>query len=365
MMYRFMEHSRPVVYGSILVLLALMPRAALSEYLFGEPTKVPNLSSDLQEKWPQISRDGLALYFVSDGDIWMSHRTTVNEPWSAPSALDGPVNSTSTQTTPSISSDGLELYFSDDQCVGGFGDYDLWVSTRASRDDTWGIPVNLGATINSEYTEDSPCISADGLALYYRFNDPDNPRNSEILVSVRTSKDSPWSEPSILGVNVNSNEYEATPFISSDGLSLFFSRGFSKSHIWVSCRRSITDPWLPAQFVESVNSGSSFDVWGDSPGGAEYSSSFAEGDSTLYFCGATSFLSNDFDLWQVQVTLVVDFNADGSVDILDAYDLLDHWGQVTTRRNNAAYDIAPFPFGDQIVDAKDLKVLADHLGMSE
>jgi parallel beta-helix repeat protein len=63
-------------------------------------------------------------------------------------------------------------------------------------------------------------------------------------------------------------------------------------------------------------------------------------------------------LLPVEVNPVVDLNSDGIVDILDVYDLLDHWG--TT--DNSLYDIAPFPIGDGVVDAKDLIFLAEHLG---
>ncbi len=68
-----------------------------------------------------------------------------------------------------------------------------------------------------------------------------------------------------------------------------------------------------------------------------------------------------FDLWQVEVTPIVDFNGDSGVDILDVFELLEHWE--TT--DNSLYDIAPLPFGDGIVDAKDLGVLADHMIESE
>ena len=65
----------------------------------------------------------------------------------------------------SVSADELELYFTSDR-AGGLGYEDIWVSTRQSIDDPWGPPTNL-ETVNSSYRESFPCISRDGLTLYF------------------------------------------------------------------------------------------------------------------------------------------------------------------------------------------------------
>jgi hypothetical protein len=52
----------------------------------------------------------------------------------------------------------------------------------------------------------------------------------------------------------------------------------------------------------------------------------------------------------------VDFNADRRIDSADVSALIDHWHQ-----DEPAYDIAPPPFGDGIVDVQDLIIVADHL----
>jgi hypothetical protein len=51
-----------------------------------------------------------------------------------------------------------------------------------------------------------------------------------------------------------------------------------------------------------------------------------------------------------------DFNADGNVDRLDVGLLMLNWGT-----DESLYDIGPTPWGDGIVDAKDLIVLAEHI----
>ncbi|MCF7973208.1 MAG: discoidin domain-containing protein [Phycisphaerae bacterium] len=188
-------------------------------------------------------------------------------------------------------------------------------------------------------------------------NIPGDPRNSEILVTTRPTKADPWGEPVTLSSNVNSNEYEYTPYISTNGLSLFFSRGFSKAHVWVSRRSTITAPWGTARLFEPVNSGNKDDVWGVSPGETEFCMSFSEEDSTLYFTRGTDVFTYDYSLWQVEVTPILDLNGDSAINQLDLNTLQDHLG----RTDNSLYDIAPIPFGDGVVDAKDLRVLREFL----
>src|SRR5215469_13125266 len=75
--------------------------------------------------------------------------------WSAPVNLGPTVNSDSNDQHPAISADGLSLYISSDR-PGGYGDFDLYVSHRASADDPWDQPQNLGAVVNSLANESVP-----------------------------------------------------------------------------------------------------------------------------------------------------------------------------------------------------------------
>jgi len=355
------DFSRMGILCGVLAVLWSCGPVARADFLYGTPTRVPNVNTDsAEESQPQISRDGLELYFLSarrdaqgesSYNIWVSKRSTTREPWPAPTKLDAPVNTTGAETSPSLSADGLELYFSN-------GYVDLWVSTRATKNDPWGQPVKLGPPVNSEYAEDCPCISADGLSLYFISDRPGGGNNSDIFVTTRTSKNSPWGEPVNLGPNVNSSQYEYTPFISPDGLMLFFSRGFSKAHVYVCTRRTTADPWGPAEFFAPVNSGT--DVRPNSPGSAEWNLSFSQEDSTLYFGRCTDLFSNDKDIWQVKMTPIFDFNGDSKVDEKDFLIMAEHWGQDYPR-----CDIGPMGWGDGVVDAQDLMVLLRHVTGSE
>src|SRR5919112_148592 len=63
--------------------------------------------------------------------------------WSRPVNLGTVVNSPFIDFTPEISPDGLSLYFGSDRPGGQSPAPDIWVSRRASLDASWGAPVNL------------------------------------------------------------------------------------------------------------------------------------------------------------------------------------------------------------------------------
>jgi len=95
----------------------------------------------------------------------------MDEPWGKPVNLGPVVNSSASDNHPSVSSDGLSLFFGSTRS-GGYGGYDLWVTTRKTRNEPWGEPVNLGSTVNSSTGDGASNISADGLTLFFQATRP-------------------------------------------------------------------------------------------------------------------------------------------------------------------------------------------------
>jgi hypothetical protein len=210
---------------------------------------------------------------------------------------------------------------------------------------------------NTELDEDTPSLSADGLSLYYAAVSVEGYGYFDLYVSTRPSTSEPWGPPENVGEPVNTGDAEGTPFISPDGLSLFFTRGKPgpaqsyRPDLYVSQRKTISSPWGSPRLFTPVQMP-----------GLEFNLSFSGNDSALYFNNGLGVLGL-FDLWKVEVTLVVDFNADGVVDALDVLMMAENWGVVSGRSGPEASlcDIAPFPWGDGVVDAQDLLVLAKHM----
>ncbi len=166
-----------------------------------------------------------------------------------PVNLGPKVNSTTEELSPCVSCDGLELYFAPYR-EGGSGGCDLWVSTRRSVEDDWGMPRNLGPLVNSPYSDLSPSISADGLELYFHSNDrPGGLGLGDIWVARRSTKDAPWGKPENLGPPVNSADWDYAPSLSSDGLSLYFTSG---TRLAVSRRDTKDSAWEAPVYLSPV-----------------------------------------------------------------------------------------------------------------
>ncbi|MHC4192428.1 MAG: ankyrin repeat domain-containing protein, partial [Planctomycetota bacterium] len=195
----------------------------------------PPINTEAFEGAPCLSADGLELYFMSNRsgggyDLWVSKRATRKDTWATPVNLGPNVNSSADENGPSISADGLELYFSDhiggDARPGGRGGRDIWVTRRKSKNEPWGTAVNLGPPINTWAHEASPSISRDELSLYFVSEHRlGNFGSTDIWVAKRKSKNEPWGPPTNLGPIVNSVHSEYNPDISSDGSTLYFVSG--------------------------------------------------------------------------------------------------------------------------------------------
>jgi beta-lactamase regulating signal transducer with metallopeptidase domain/Tol biopolymer transport system component len=270
--------------------------------IFGNLTNLgPTVNSSAGEYGPSISADGLSLYFQSNRpggygkkDIWVTKRASVSDPWGPPVNLGPIVNSSSYEWGPCISADGLELFFYPSVRPGGFGESDISVTTRKTKADPWGTPVNLGPTVNSSVTEGQPSISADGLSLYYT-SWRTGYGKGDLWVTRRVTTNDPWRPSVNLGPTVNSSSKDTGSSISTDGLLLYFVSdrpgGYGEYDIWVTRRASLSDSWgPPVNLGPTVNSSSS-------DGGPNIS---ADG-STLFFHSERPGGFGPAGLWQVSL----------------------------------------------------------------
>jgi Tol biopolymer transport system component len=242
---------------------------------FGPPVNLePMINSLAGEVCPNISTDGSTLYFAAflrpggpgSWDIWQASVVPAAKFTFGTGANLGPtVNSSASDTAPCISADGLELFFSSYRS-GGYGGFDMYVATRATTEDAWGMPVNLGSAVNSSYADGCQSISADGLSLYFSSDRPGGSGNFDLWVTTRATVSDSWSTPINLGPTVNSLADEMAPSISADSLSLYFSGyrsafvrpgGFGSADLWVTTRATVSDPWgAPVNLGPTVNSSS-------------------------------------------------------------------------------------------------------------
>lgn len=101
---------------------------------------------------------------------------------------------------PWLNNDGSVLYFSSDM-PGGYGGKDIWYVTYSKRGKTWGDPINLGPTINTEGDEMFPYIHDDG-TLYFSSNGHVGLGGVDIYFS--KGQNAEWSTPINMKTPINS-----------------------------------------------------------------------------------------------------------------------------------------------------------------
>jgi hypothetical protein len=345
----------PMVVTSLVALCFLagldVPPAR-ADFTFGEPVDIQSdfpFLDVVNDSMASFSADGLEMYFGSpraggqgDSDLWVCKRASPQDDWGPPENLGPLVNSASGDGGAFISGDGLELYF-DSGRGGGYGSSDIWVTKRTTRDSPWGPPTNLGPAVNTSYLDGVPSVTSDGLELYFMSMRPGGNGGWDLYVSKRATIQDPWGPAVNLDPPVNSPANEGGPCIWPDGLLLLFQDygslrpgGYGNGDLWMARRASRSAPWAPA-----VNLGPTINT-----SGLETLARPAPDGSALFFYRLSG---STWTHWKAPLLPIVDFNGDDSLDAADMAMLIANWGQ-----NQPLCDIGPFAWGDGVVDEKDL-----------
>ena len=272
----------------------------------------PIVNSAFADLDPFISKDGLSLYFIAgqgrggsgQRDIWVSQRASTDDPWGPPQNLGPTVNSAAQENTPTLSHDGHRLYFASNR-PGGLGGFDLYASRRRDKRDDfgWEAPVNLGNGVNTSANEADPAFHEDeatgGVTLYFASNRPGGAGLEDVYAGALGPDGSVGPVGLVAELSTSSNDKH--PAIRRDGLELFMTSdrpgGFGNADVWVSTRTSAAGPWsAPVNLGPVVNTPTR-------PPDAEQANDFRPAlsfDGTaLYFAAAfrAGNVSDMFDLW--------------------------------------------------------------------
>ena len=133
---------------------------------------LPFVSSEYNTAHAAVSPDGNWLVFASDMpggfggmDLYRCMRSA-NGNWGSPQNLGKHINTKGHEVFPYIHSDG-NLYFSSDLHLG-FGGLDLYKCELGT--DTWGVPDNLGAPINSSKDDFGIALDEDTQSGFFSSN---------------------------------------------------------------------------------------------------------------------------------------------------------------------------------------------------
>jgi len=199
-----------------------------------------NINSEDDEYWPSITVDGKTLIFtrlvgsksistlgrsLAQEDFYTSN--LVDDVWQFSTPLTS-INSTYNEGAQTISTDGKLLFFTACTRNDGRGSCDIYFSRNKGGD--WSVPQNAGEPVNSPSWESQPSISANGESLYFVSNRKGGKGGMDIwkcnLKGFSTSGNPIWGNPVNLGDSINTSGNEMSPFIHSDGKTLYFASDY-------------------------------------------------------------------------------------------------------------------------------------------
>jgi len=230
--------------------------------------------------------------------------------WPTSSQLDG--NSDSQDLGAFVAADGSSLYFHSDR-PGGTGGFDLWTTAWDMLADDWAEPGNMSSIVNSAYHDEWPCISADGLTLFFASNRPEGHGGYDLWVTTRAFVTDNWSASVNLGSAVNSEGWERRSWVSADGRTLVHESDRASGSL---PRGEIYDLYVTTR-------GGPQGAWGSSTWLAEAISMTFDDDGLCVIGGgpATYFVSERPDggwhVWQTSFLENPDFDRHSVVDLRD------------------------------------------------
>jgi outer membrane protein OmpA-like peptidoglycan-associated protein len=215
-----------------------------------------NINTESNEYMNSISADGNILVLFGNyenslgrGDNFYVEKTAKG--WSEIKTFPPPINSKYWDADAYLTADGQAILFSTDR-PGGIGPFhpkgeyyhgmfwgntDIYVVLKEG--DGWSkTAINLGPTINTQYTERTPFLHPDGKTLYFSSDGHPGLGKSDVFKSVRLSDSSwtDWSEPVNLGKEINTSEEDWGYKITTDGKRAYFStvsdQGFGEEDIY-------------------------------------------------------------------------------------------------------------------------------------
>jgi len=209
----------------------------VSEWVDGKWAK-PKILDDLNslghEAPVSISSDGNRLIFFNNSRIFYSDKTLSG--WKAKQPINE-INTEEWEADAMITSDGNAILFVSDRpgAVGHYhkinelyhgsynGNIDIYISPRNG--DSWGIPINLGKTINTPFCDRSPFLHPDMKTLYFSSDGHGGLGGLDIYKCTRLNDTSwtQWSVPVNLGTFINTGSDDWGFKITTDGEIAYFA----------------------------------------------------------------------------------------------------------------------------------------------
>jgi len=148
--------------------------------------------------------------------------------------------------SPCLSADGTQLFFSCNLIEGGYGAHDLYVCQK-DKNGQWGIPQNLGPTVNSPFMDVDPFLYPDNQTLFFSSNG--HPGLGKMDIYCSKMKDGQWTSPELLGSPINSPGTDKCFSISPVGNKIYFASDRVKEHDYNIYRSTLPQNLISSKVI--------------------------------------------------------------------------------------------------------------------
>jgi len=126
------------------------------------------------------------------------------------------------------------IFFNDTICLfssdrpGGYGGYDIYISLL--KDEAWSKAANLGPAINTFYNERYPFLTRDGMTLFYSSNNLQSVGGYDVFISTYNKEALKWGHATNPGFPINSPLDDTYMVPSPDGMSAYLTSNRKDGH---------------------------------------------------------------------------------------------------------------------------------------
>ncbi len=154
--------------------------------------------------------------------------------WTPPVRMNENINTKYWESHACFSRSGDTLFLTSNR-KGTFGGLDIYFSIRGE-DGEWGVPVNLGPTINTRYNEETPFLTCDGKTLYFSSYGHYNMGGYDVFYSTML-EDGEWSVPINAGYPINTTDDDVFFVPVRNGTFAYYPRliegGYGRTDIYL------------------------------------------------------------------------------------------------------------------------------------
>lgn len=286
----------PVVM--VLTLLAGCGAKESREFVWNNLTNLgPNINSPGKDEHVTFTQDGKMLYFASTREGGMGNYNIYSSEyrkgqWTKAVCLPPPVNTEKDEYDPFVTLDGKRLFFASNRdSAGPYWDCEIYVTEWDG--ETWTEPQIYDSIFVTPEKPDWGAAFPRNLKTFFFSSGRFPAQSQKVQMFQSVWQEDRWSLPEPMPEPVNTGDWEATPYVTPDGQTLYLnsSRGRSdKKDVDIWKFELIDGKWTNAELMDGPFRSNKHD----------YDPCISPDGAKFYFTSNRDGGLGDSDIWVVE-----------------------------------------------------------------